>query len=286
MPSTDSCVCAVVTVRAEESDTDDIAAEIAAEEAAAAAVEEAAEDEEDDDADALDEDADSARYDPTRRHPLSDLPPSSDDVQVGHTFITGISPDNKTSEDTVILGQPIKTVVAFANEGRTALHVWGVMGSLNHHNKFSVYVQNFSYFDVNKTVAPNSELSFTYEFTPNAHLDVRRFQLAITMFYEAQSSSGNAIRGHSSTFFNSTVLTQPGSDTMSNSLFLLFFFVAIAMAVAAWYVWRNLELSAQKSEALETSTIDSSKNEWLEDHHNLTRTGGGRAKTTKSSTKK
>lgn len=266
------------TVRANDAEEDDLAAEIAAEEAAAAAVEEEAEDEEDVDADALDEDADSARYDPTRRHPLSDLPPPSSDVSVGHSFVTGMSVDNGTSRSVVVLGEPIKSVIGFANNGRTALHVWGVMGSLNHDNRFSVYVQNFSYAVVNKTVFSGEELSLSYEFTPNAHLDIRPFQLAITMFYEAQSSSGNAIRGHSTTFFNSTIVTKPGSGTMSNGLFMLFFFIAIAAAFAAWYVWKNLESSAQKVEAVETGTSESSKNEWLEEHHNLTRTGGGRAK--------
>lgn len=273
------------TAQSDDAEEDELAAEIAAEEAAAAAVEEDAEDEEDEDADALDEDADSARYDPSRRHPLSELPPSSDAVSVGHFFVSGVSGVNETSRNTVTLGELIKTVIAFANNGRTAMHVWGVMGSLNHDNRFSVYVQNFSYSMINKTVASGDELSLSYEFTPNAHLDIRPFQLAITMFYEAQSSSGNAIRGHSTTFFNSTVVTEPGSGTMSNGLFMLFFFIGIGAAFAAWYVWKNLELSTQKVEATETGTADSSKNEWLEEHHNLTRTGGGRAKL-KADTKK
>lgn len=280
-----SSTCVHETAQPNDVEEDELAAEIAAEEAAAAAVGEDAEDEEDEDADALDEDADSARYDPSHRHPLSELPPSSDAVSVGHFFVSGMSGDNKASRSTVTLGELIKTVIAFANNGRTAMHVWGVMGSLNHDNRFSIYVQNFSYSMINKTVASGEELSFSYEFTPNAHLDIRPFQLAITMFYEAQSSSGNAIRGYSTTFFNSTIVTEPGSGTMSNGLFMLFFFVGIAAAFAAWYVWKNLELSGQKVETTETGTVYSSKNEWLEEHHNLTRTGGGRAKL-KSDTKK
>lgn len=258
-------------------ENDDIAAEIAAEEAAAAAVEEAAEDEEDDDADALDEDADSARYDPEIRHPLSELPSSAPDVYVGHKFIHGLSVDAKTSKDLVTLGETVKTIVAFSNQGRTTYHVWGVMGSLNRDTKFSVHEQNFTYNLVNKSVSTGEELSFSYEFTPNARLDIRPFQLALTMFYEARSSSGNAIRGHSSTFFNSTVLTQPGSQTMSNGVFMLFFFFTVAAAIGAWYVWKNMALTQQK-DTVEIGTTDNSKNEWLEEHHNMMTTGGGRAK--------
>lgn len=276
-------------MRAEkEINEDDIAAEIAAQEAAALAVEEDALDDEDDGADALDDDADAARYDPERRHPLSDLPPASDDVHVGHTFVSGLGTDDKTERPVVTLGQSVKTVVAFANRARTPHHVWGIMGSLNHDDAFAVHVQNFSYSVVNKTVSPDDDLSFSYEFAPNSRLDVRPFQLAITVFYESQSSSGNAIRGHSTTFYNSTIATQPGSETMSNSLFMILFFVAIAAAAAAWYVWTNMEVVTPKPEVVEMGTTDSSRNEWLEEHHNMTRTGGGRAKlrSTSSGSKK
>lgn len=258
-------------------ENDDIAAEIAAEEAAAAAVEEAAEGEEDDDADALDEDADSARYDPERRHPLSEMPPSATDVQIGHAFLSGMSVDKKTFKDLVTLGDPVETVVAFSNQGRTPYHVWGVIGSLNRDTKFSVYVQNFSYTVVNKTINSGEELSFKYEFTPNERLDIRPFQLAITTFYEARSSNGNSIRGHSSTFYNSTVLTQPSPNTMSNGVFLLFCLFGITGAVGMWYVWKKVQ-AVQQKEVVEMGTTDPSKNEWLEDHHNMISTGGGRAK--------
>lgn len=272
-----------------------MAAEIAAQEAAAAAVEEEAEDEDDEEADALDEDADSARYDPEFRHPLSELPDAASDVSVGHAFVSGLSSHvspaasksadgEETRRSLVTLGEPIKTIVAFSNEGRVPYHVWGVMGSLNRDDKFHIYVQNFSYYIVNKTVQPSEELSFAYTFTPNARLDIRPFQLAVTMFYEARGSSGNAIRGHSTTFYNSTVDTQPGPQTMSNSMFMLFFFAAVAAAVGGWYTWKNFEAqqAQQQKETVEMGTTDSSKNEWLEDH-NMVKTGGGRAAKRKTS---
>lgn len=196
---------------------------------------------------------------------------------VGHTFVTGINSSEEASETTVVAGDPIKTIVAFSNEGRLRYHVWGVIASLNNDKMFDIYVQNFSYAIVNKTVEAGDELSFSYEFTPNARLDIRPFSLAITMFYEAQSSIGNAIRGHSTTFYNSTVVTAPGTQSMSNNMFLLCFFVGVAAAVGAWFVWKNLETATSK-ETVEMGTSDGSKNEWLEEHHNMTRTGGGRAK--------
>lgn len=257
---------------------EDEAARAAAEEAAAAAVEEEAEEEEDEEGDALDEDADSARYDPESPiHPLSNLPPANKDIHVGHAFQSGMLVDNKTSQGLLTLGEPVKTVIGFSNDAKTPIHVWGVIGSLNHHTHFPTFVQNFSYSVVNYTVPSGKEVSFPYTFTPNAHLDVRPFQLAITVFYEAQGSSGAAIRGHSTTFFNSTMLTQPGSQTMSNATFMLFFVTVVAAVVGAVYLFRNME-DEKKKDVVETGTADTSKNEWLEEHHNMMKTGGGRGK--------
>jgi len=245
------------------------AEDLAAEEAAAAAVGEAAEEEMEDDADALDEDADSARFDPDR-HPLSNMPPSATDVQVGHAFTSGL-------DDSAILtlGQETKAVIAFANTGRSLYHVWGVMGSLNMEKNFQNYVQNFTYSVVNKSVNANGELSFSYAFTPNERLDVSSFQLSLSVFYEAQGSSGSAIRGHSTTFFNSTVGTKPGPEAMSNGLFLFLMVALVGAGVGAYFVMKSTEA---KQAAPEMGTTSSSKNEWLEEHNNMARTGGGQSK--------
>lgn len=242
--------------------------DIAAEEAAAAAVEEAAE-EEDDEADALDEDADSARLH-ADRHPLTDMPLPANDVLVAHTFIKGLD-----SSTVVTLGKTCKTLVAFANGGKGLYHVWGVTGSLNMEHAFKVYVQNFTYAMVNKTVPAQSELSFSYEFTPNEHLDTRPFQLALTVFYEAQGATGNAIRGHSSTFYNATVGTVPGHQSISNGLFVVIVLVLVGAAVAGYFVLKNTEA---RKETVETGTVNTSKNEWLEEHQTMIRSGGGRTK--------
>lgn len=172
------------------------AEDLAAEEATSAAVGEVAEEEEDDDADALDEDADSARFD-SDRHPLSDMPPPAHDVLIAHTFAKGF--DDTTA---LTLGETCKTLVGFANDGWGQYHVWSVMGSLNTQKKFDIHVQNFTYGVVNKTVVSNSELTFSFDFTPNEHLDIRPFQLDLYVFYKARDAGRNAIRGNSTTFFN------------------------------------------------------------------------------------
>lgn len=200
----------------------------------------------------------------------------ADDVDIGHVFTTGEGAGKKTDAATVTLGEPIRALIAFRNGGRSRYHIWGVMGSLNMDHQFSIFVQNFTYGVVNKTVGSGGEMSFSYSFTPNERLDTRSFQLALSVFYEAQSSSGNAIRGHSTTFFNSTVGTKPGAQSMSNGAFLLIVFVSIAAAVGAYLFFRNQE--EKKSSGGEAGTEASKENEWLEDHHHMTQTGGGRAR--------
>eukprot|EP00177_Eucheuma_denticulatum_P006397 GFKZ01011675.1.p2 GENE.GFKZ01011675.1~~GFKZ01011675.1.p2 ORF type:complete len:289 (-),score=56.39 GFKZ01011675.1:1244-2110(-) len=264
------CLLSLLTVSNADDIPSDLSPEdLAAEEAAAAAVGDLAEEEDEDDADALDEDADAARFSPDR-HPLTDMPPPADDVLIAHTFTHGID-----SSLIVALGDKCRALIAFANAARARYHVWGVMGSLNMERDFKVHVQNFSYVPVNKSVASNSELSFTYEFTPNERLDVRPFQLALTVFYEAQGSSGNAIRGHSTTFYNATITTVPGPQSMSNAMFMTIFALVVAAVVAAVLLFRQAE---QKKDTVEMGTATASKNEWLEDHHAMIASGGGRAK--------
>ncbi|KAI0565850.1 translocon-associated protein alpha subunit [Gracilaria domingensis] len=258
----------------QDTEEDRIAREI--EEQAAAAVEEAAEEEEDDDADALDEDADSAQYDPERRHPLTDLPLSAEDVGIGHAFLTKFSETKSKESDIVVtLGETIKTVIAFANHGRGPYHVWGTMGSLNMKHNFKIHVQNFTYTMVNKTVAPDGELSFSYSFTPHERLDIRPFQLALTVFYEAQGSTGKAIRGHSTTFFNTTIATEPGPQSMSNGLFLLIVALVCGASAGGFFMFKKME--STKTVKTEMGTEMDSKNEWLEEHQAMM-TGGGRAR--------
>lgn len=170
----------------------------------------------------------------------------------------------------------MKALIAFANRGRTRYHIWGVMGSLNMEKDFRVYVQNFTYGVVNKTVGSGGELSFSYSFTPNERLDTTPFQLALNVFYEAQSPTGNAIRGHSTTFFNSTIATEAGPQSMSNSMFMIILVVLIVAAAGGYYAFMNMEVA--KNTPTEMGTEDTSKNEWLEEHHNLVSTGGGRAR--------
>lgn len=255
-------------------------ADRAAEEEAMRGVTEQAEIEEDEEGgDAMDEDADSARPHPDR-HPLTDLPEAARDVTVGHKFISG---GLKDSGNVITLGEKIDVLVALANGGRSKYHVWGIMGSLNMAGRFSMFVQNFSYTEVNASVTSGEELSMAYSFTPNERLDTRDFQLAISVFYEAQNSEGNALRGHSTTFFNSTVGTVPGPQAVSNTAFLILsaLFLVVSGAGIAFLLKPAAESEKKQTSSRSGSEVSGSENDWLEEHMTTMQSGGGRSKLTK-----
>ena len=193
---------------------------------------------------------------------------------IGHAFAESFVPHEKTDFPSITLGNPLKAVVAFANNAKYMYHVWGVTGSLN--MDYRNYVQNFTYEVVNKTVSPGNELSFSYSFTPNDRLDIRNFQLALTVFYEAQSSSGNAIRGHATTFYNSTITAKPGTKSSNNGIMFLLTIIVIGAGIGAYFIYQRTE--STKATATETGTENSSKDEWLAEHQKMVQTGGGRAK--------
>lgn len=251
-----------------------MAADRAAEEEAAAMVEDAAEEDDDDDADAHDSDADASRFDPNDPNvfPLTDMPEAAKDAEFGFAFSPALA-DGKT----LVLGQKTRTAIALYNGGRTRVHVWGAMGSLNMPNHFPSYVQNFTYGVVNQTVGAGGEMSFEYEFEPNERLDTRDFTLALSVFYEAQGTSGNVIRAHSTTFVNQTVTTIAGPQTVGNATFMALFVAVIAAAAGGAYYAKSLGDETQRVAATEMGTTTSDGKEWLEDHQSMLK-GGGRAK--------
>lgn len=255
--------------------TEKSAEDLAAEEAAALFVEQQAEEEDDEDGgDAMDEDADSARPH-ADRHPLANLPAASGDVTVGHAFVSG---GLASGGDTLTLGEEVCVMIGLANGARTRMHVWGVTGSLNDVSRSNVHVQNLTYTLINATASANSELSMQYSFTPNDRLDTRPFQLALTVLYEAQTADGNALRGYSTTFYNSTVATRAGPQTVSNTAFLglATLFVTLCAGAVAYLFAPSAEGGETKG-ASATGAAESTTSAWLEEHHNTMTRGGGRA---------
>lgn len=271
-----SAVLALCVARLAVADVDDdaVAQMMAdrAEEEAAGDVGAAAEEEDDVDADAHDADADSARFDHTDPSvfPLTDMPEPSEKAEFGYAFAKGLS-----DGVTLTLGEDARAVIGVSNGGRTKLHVWGVMGSLNMPHDFGQYVQNFTYGVVNSTVSAEGEMSFDYAFTPNERLDTREFVMALSVFYEAQTATGNVISAHSTTFLNQTVTAVAGPQAVGNTLFMFLLVAAIAAATGAGYYAKSLS-DEKKTPTSSSESSDKSKagnDNWLEGHDTMVQKG-------------
>lgn len=253
-----------------------LAEEAAADAAAAAVGQQAEEEEEEDGGDAMDEDADSARMH-EGKFMLTDMPPPARDVSIAAKFVEGLGDD-----ETLTLGKGVRVLVGMANGGRSTYHVWGMQGSLSLADSFGTYVQNFSYTGVNRTVPAGEELSMSYAFTPNERLDTRSFQMALSVFYEAQSPGGDALRGHSTTFYNATLATRAGPQSINNTAFLVLtaLFVIACGCVIAFLLAPTAEPTKRPAgEGVETAKDDS---DWLEEHSRMMQSGGGRSGPTKA----
>lgn len=265
----------------EEAAVAQMLADQAAEDAAMADVEEDAAEEDDDDAGAADADADSSRFDPTDPlvFPLTDMAEPAKDAEFVHAFAAGLG-----DGATLTLGEKARAVVAIANGGRSRLHVWGVMGSLNMPHDFGQYVQNFTYGLVNTTVGAGGEMSFDYEFVPNERLDTRDFVMALSVFYEAQGATGNVIRAHATTFLNQTVTAVAGPQTVGNAMFMVLLLATIAAASAAGFYVKSLseEKKEKKAPVSEIGTEKPANDDWLDGHELQGRSQKKSAKSRKS----
>ena len=151
------------------------------------------------------------------QHPLTNMPPASEDVSVSFYYPTHDGHGSKLPVNDIV------TVLChFSNEGDIAMNVSAAMGSLNLAQDFNVYVQNFSFKPFGLVVKPNEEITLAYEFIMDPRLDTSQdYSLAHSIFY---SSVGNAEDWYTSTFFNSTVelySTEPEVDAETIGMILI-----------------------------------------------------------------
>ena len=127
------------------------------------------------------------------RHPLSDIPPPKEGVDV-----TSYYP--KHSDLKFPIGESVTVLCHISNNGDVPVNVSAIMGSLNMADQFSFHIQNFSYKSFGIVVKPGDEYTLQYEFELHTMLEPITYSLAHTVFYEVEKEGM-----HASTFFNKTV---------------------------------------------------------------------------------
>ena len=128
------------------------------------------------------------------KHPLTDMPEASEDVETSHYF--PLHPDNKFPT-----GETLSVLCHFRNEGAGIFNVSAIMGSLNSPHDFRHHFQNYSYKPIGQVVKSGEEITLQYGVQIHPDLEPVEYQLAITVFYESESES------FSTTFFNQVSLS-------------------------------------------------------------------------------
>ena len=166
-----------------------------------------------------------------QQHPLTDMPPASEDVSVSFYYPTHDGHGSKLPVDDMV------TVLChFSNEGETSLNISAAMGSLNMAHDFNMYVQNFSFKPYGLVVPPNEEVTLSYEFMMDPRLDTTQdYTISHSLFY---GNVQNAEEWYTSTFFNSTVelySDEPEIDAESVVLVLMALGLTAFTVAVAFY---------------------------------------------------
>jgi hypothetical protein len=95
-------------------------------------------------------------------HPLTNMPPASDDVETAFIYPAH-------SNQNFPIGETVTVLCHFTNTAQhNPLNVTAIMGSLNSPFDFNFHVQNYSYKPLGVVVRPDEEFTFSYEFQVSA----------------------------------------------------------------------------------------------------------------------
>ncbi|KAJ8905416.1 hypothetical protein NDN08_001923 [Rhodosorus marinus] len=211
-----------------------------------------------------------------QRYPLNDIPPPLSGISVYSTL-------GNENNNALTLGKETESQMTFVNGLDEGIHVWGVMGSLNQHDLYSSFVQNFSYSLVNATIPAKSEFSVIYKFRPFLRLEPKQYQMALTVFYEKKKAiSAPLVASYGSTYFNQTVELTTGEGTMDNQTFLLIVIGIVVLALGAFGAYKGYEIYSKRSgrARMETGTRQNVESQWVEEHEKMLNTGGRAKKKT------
>lgn len=167
-------------------------------------------------------------------------------------------------------GAKVKTVLGIHNDSPEAYNVTAIFGSLNSPADFRLYVQNFTQQVYLRDLPSGSELSFEYEFMPDARLEPRDFVVALTVVYH--DNKGNYF---SNTFFNSTIEIIEVKKLIDWELIFLFLILGALAAGAGYLLYcylaphltsMGLVSKSKRSRRTETSKPDDA-DEWVKGSH-------------------
>mmetsp|Transcript_6431 Transcript_6431/g.19473 ORF Transcript_6431/g.19473 Transcript_6431/m.19473 type:complete len:289 (+) Transcript_6431:142-1008(+) len=205
-------------------------------------------------------------------YPLSKIPPPLPGVDVVAAFRT----------ENFEVGKPTESLITFINNGGEALHIWRLAGSLNNEANFANYIFNLTQTIVNVTIPANCDFSMVYPVTLHERLEPRKYQMALTVFYEKSAAVTREFgASYANTFFNETVPVSYPAGFIDNKMFyilVLVFFALLAAAIGGFKGYQIYSKNKMRTSRYETGTRTTVDDDWTAEHQKMLNVGGGRKK--------
>ena len=178
--------------------------------------------------------------------------------------------NEKDKLDQYPIGKTTTIYCHIINSSPTSFNFTGIIGSLNQHSNYALYVQNYTYTPYNIIIKPKEEMTLRYEADISKELIAQKYTLSYILFYHPSDTSATTQVVHSTTFYNKTVELYDVeneeyeiNNTLSvlGGLFSIFAIVAVTIYVC---IPELFEKAVKKTTVNEgTSKLKKSSNGWV-----------------------
>ena len=107
--------------------------------------------------------------------------------------------------DQYAIGKTSTIYVHIINNAPTSFNFTGIIGSLNQHSNYALYVQNYTYTPYNIILKPKEEMTLRYEADISKELIAQKYILSYILFYHPSDTNSPTQVVYSTTFYNKTV---------------------------------------------------------------------------------
>jgi translocon-associated protein subunit alpha len=138
-------------------------------------------------------------------------------------------------------GRLVKMLVGFHNNGSTEFYIHSMEASFRYPQDFSYHIQNFSSYEINKLIDPETESTFEYLFTPSETFASRQFGLTVNLRYRNQDGAEFV-----SAVYNETVSIVEPDEGLDGETFFLYIFLAAIVVLCGFGAYQFLSVFTKK----------------------------------------
>jgi hypothetical protein len=166
-------------------------------------------------------------------------------------------PDNRMP-----IGEVHEILVGVTNKGSKTFNITYMYGSFNYPQDPSIYLQNFTRFIYGMIVPPQSQVTFSYRFYPEANIEPRDYALMAAFDYEDEEGVQ-----YTNTYHNGTVVMFEANSGFDFSGIFLYTMLLGAAGGGAYYFLQNVQAkrAARKANKTERGTSANVGDDFLQD---------------------